>query len=157
MESSLGSNWRFRHVALVVRDMDKAVKQYESLLGTGVFRPETIMDSSTFSDYKVYGKTPTTVHKSRFKHSEIGPDKLDLEFISPIEGEPIYKDFLERQGEGLHHIAFAVDDLDAETAKLVARGIPVLTSVKRPNGRGFAYFDFGGCLIELIGTVKTSS
>ncbi|MFH1639832.1 MAG: VOC family protein [Chloroflexota bacterium] len=157
MESIIGSNWKFRHVAVVVRDMDQAVGQYESILGSGIFRPETLMDSSTFSDYTVYGKKTPDVHKSRFKHSDIGPDKIDLEFISPVEGKPIYRDFLEKHGEGLHHIAFAVDDLDAETAKLVARGIPVITSVKRPNGRGFAYFDFGSCLIELIGAVKQES
>ncbi|MFC1935882.1 VOC family protein [Chloroflexota bacterium] len=153
MESIIGSNWKFRHVALVVQDMDKAVKQYESILGN-VFRPETLMDSSEFAEYKVYGKTPASVHKSRFRHSDIGLDKLDLEFISPIEGDPIYKDFLKKQGEGLHHIAFGVDDLDYEVARLTARSIPVITSVKRPTGLGFAYFDFGDCIIELIGPVK---
>ena len=89
-----------------------------------------------------------------FNHTDIGPDRFDVEFISPIEGDSIYRDFLNRNGEGIHHIAFMVDDIDAETVKLVARDIPVITSVKRPNGRGFAYFDFGDCLIELIGPVK---
>ena len=154
MESPIGSNWKFYHVAVVVKDMDKAKKKYASILGESVFRPETILDSSTFSKYEVYGKTTGDVHKSRFNHTDIGPNKLDIEFISPLEGDTIYRDFLKKNGEGIHHVAFMVDDLDVETAKLVARGIPVITSVKRPTGRGFAYFDFGDCLIELVGPVK---
>ncbi len=154
MENPIGSNWKFYHVAVVVRDMDTAKRKYGAILGEGVFRPETVLDSSTFSVYEVNRKPTRNVHKSRFNHTDIGANKLDVEFISPIEGDAIYRDFLNKNGEGIHHIAFMVDDLDAETAKLVARGIPVITSVKRPTGRGFAYFDFGDCLIELVGPVK---
>ena len=154
MENPIGSNWKFYHVAVVVRDMDTAKRKYGAILGESVFRPETVLDSSTFSVYEVNRKPTKNVHKSRFNHTDIGVNKLDVEFISPIEGDSIYRDFLNKNGEGIHHIAFMVDDLDAETAKLVARGIPVITSVKRPTGRGFAYFDFGDCLIELVGPVK---
>jgi catechol 2,3-dioxygenase-like lactoylglutathione lyase family enzyme len=144
MDIPIGSNWKFYHVAVVVKDMDKAKKKYGALFGAGIFRLETLMDSGTFSTYEVYGKPTKEIHKSRFNHTDVGVNKLDIEFISPIEGDSIYKTFLEKNGE----------DLDAETAKLVARGVPVITSVKRPTGRGFAYFDFGDCLIELVGPVK---
>jgi methylmalonyl-CoA/ethylmalonyl-CoA epimerase len=154
MDIPIGSNWKFYHVAVVVKDMDKAKKKYGMIFGDGIFRPETLMDSSTFSTYEVYGKLTNEIHKSRFNHTDVGANKLDVEFISPIEGNSIYKEFLGKIGEGFHHIAFQVDDLDAETAKLVAKSVPVITSVKRPNGRGFAYFDFGDCLIELVGPVK---
>ena len=149
MESAIGSNWTFAHVAVVVRDMDKEVKRYESL-GIGTFRPETMLDSSTFSDYEVYGKTTDTVDKSRFRHNDVGRDKFDLELISPVEGKPIYSDFLNSKGEGIHHIAFIVPNLDEETAELVKKGIPVLNKAVRPNGSGFTYFDFGNVIIELI-------
>ena len=154
MENIIGSNWKFYHVAFVVNDMDKAKSKYGSIFGESIFRPETLLDTSTFSVYEVYQKPTSTVHKSRFNHTDIGTNKLDVEFISPVEGDSIYRDFLNKHGEGIHHIAFRVDDLDAETDKLVARGIPVITSVKRSTGRGFAYFDFGDCLIELVGPVK---
>jgi len=154
MENTIGSNWKFHHVAVVVRDMDEAKRKYGSILGESIFRPETMLDTSEFSVYEVYQKPTSAVHKSRFNHTDIGADKLDVEFISPVEGDSIYRDFLNKNGEGIHHIAFRVDDLDAETDKLVAKGIPVITSVKRSTGRGFAYFDFGDCLIELVGAVK---
>ncbi len=150
MESTIGSNWTFAHVGVVVQDMDKEVKRYESL-GIGTFRPETMLDSSTYSDYKVYGKTTDTVDKSRFRHNDIGRDKFDLEFISPVEGKPIYTDFLNSKGEGIHHIAFIVHNLDEETAKLAKKDIKVITRVYRGStGAGFAYFDFGNVIIELI-------
>lgn len=154
MENNIGSNWKFYHVAVVVKDMDKTKKKYASIFGESIFRPETMLDTSAFLVYEVYQKPTSDVHRSRFNHTDIGTDKLDVEFISPVEGDSIYRDFLNKNGEGIHHFAFLVDDLDAETDKLVARGIPVITSVKRPTGRGFAYFDFGDCLIELVGPVK---
>ncbi len=152
MESLIGSNWKFRHAAVVVKDMDETLK-YFNYLKLGVARPETILDSSAFSQYSVYGKPAKSVHRSRFVHAEIGQDKFDLELISPVEGEPIYVDFLKNSGEGYHHIAFTVENLDAEIAKLSAKGIPVITRVMRPNGRGFAYFDLsrlGKIIIELV-------
>jgi len=154
MENVIGTNWEFYHVAVVVKDMDSAKRKYGSILGEAVFRPETMLDTSAFSVYEVHGKRTGDVHKSRFNHTDVGANKLDIEFISPVQGDSIYRDFLNKYGEGIHHIAFRVNDLDAETAKLVAKGIPVVTSVKRPTGRGFAYFDFGDCLIELVGPVK---
>ena len=154
MENTIGSNWEFYHVAVVVRDMDKARGKYGSILGESIFRPETMLDTSAVSAYEVYGKPTSAVHKSRIGHTDIGSNKLDIEFISPVEGDPIYRDFLNKNGEGIHHIAFRVDDLDAEMDKLVAKGIPIVTSAKRSTGRGFAYFDFGDCIIELVGPVK---
>ena len=108
MDIPIGSNWKFYHVAIVVKDMDKAKKKYGSIFGTGIFRPETLMDSSTFSTYEVNAKITNDIHKSRFNHTDVGANKLDIEFISPIEGKSIYQDFLEKMGEGIHHIAFQV-------------------------------------------------
>ena len=146
------SNWKFHHMATVVRDMDKAVEYYQSL-DIGTFEPEFMLDSSQYSDYKVYGKTPETVDKTRMKFVRIG--SFQIELVQPMEGEPIYKEFLNEKGEGVHHMAFTVDDLDAEMAKLVEKGVPVITSVKFPNGGGYAYFDtgkIGNVITELIQT-----
>ena len=144
------NNWEFHHVAVVVQDMDKTVEYYQSL-GIGTFRPEFMLDSSTYKDYKVYGKTPDTIDKTRMRFIEIGSFLLEL--VQPLEGESIYKEFLKSKGEGTHHIAFRVDDLEEETTKLVEKGIPVITRVKTETGGGFAYFDLrkpGNVMLELI-------
>jgi len=149
------NNWKFHHVAVVVRNMDEAVEYYQSL-GIGEFLPEFMLDSSTYTDYKVYGKTPDTIDKTRMRFVQIG--SLRLELVQPVEGEPIYKEFLKSKGEGLHHIAYIVDDLKGETTKLVEKGIPVITRVYRSStGAGFAYFDIrkdGSVIIELIQQAK---
>ena len=150
-------NWKFHHVAVIVRDMDEAVEYYQSL-GIGTFQPEFMLDSSTYTDYKVYGKTPDTIDKTRMRMLQIGSDSFLLELVQPLEGEPIYKEFLESKGEMLHHIAYIVDDLEGETAKLAKKDIKVITRVYRDStGAGFAYFDIrkdGSVIIELIQRAK---
>ena len=68
-------------------------------------------------------------------------------------GELIYEEFLNKNGDGTHHIAFTVEDLDAETAGLAEKGVPVVLSGKLSTGHQFRYFDtgkVGGTIIELI-------
>jgi len=144
------NNWKFHHTAVVVKDMDKAVEYYQSL-GIAIFKPEFMLDSSTYTDYKVKGKTPDTIDKTRMRFVQIG--SFQLELVQPVEGEPIYKEFLQNEGEGTHHIAFIVDDLEGEMAELVEKGIPVIAKGKMQNGASFAYFDIrkvGNVIIELI-------
>jgi len=151
---TMESNWTFHHMAVVVWDMDKAVEYYQSL-DIGTFQAEFMLDSSRFGDYEVYGKTPETVDKTRMRFVQIG--SFQIELVQPSQGKPIYKEFLDNQGEGVHHMAFTVDDLDAETAKLVAKGVPVITRAKFPNGGGYAYFDtgkIGHVMTELIQMVQ---
>jgi len=146
---NMENNWRFHHVAVVVRDMDKAVEYYQSL-GIATFQPEFMLDSSTYIDYKVYGKTSDTIDKTRMRFVQIGPFRLEL--VQPVEGGLIFKEFLKSKGEGVHHIAYLVDDLEKETAELTQKGIPVITRVKTQTF-GFAYFDIrkiGNVIIELI-------
>ena len=151
----MGDNWKFHHMAVVVQDMDKAVEYYQSL-GIATFQPEFMLNSSTYVDYEVYGKTPDTIDKTRMRFVQIGSFRLEL--VQPVEGESIYKEFLKSNGEGLHHIAYIVDDLERETAKLVEKGIPVFTRVYRDStGGGFAYFDIrkvSNVIIELIQRAK---
>ncbi len=128
-KDTIGSNWRYHHVGVIVRDMDAAVKYYESL-GIFTLQPE-------------FG--------ARLRMAQIGAHRIEL--IYPAQGQPIFKEFLDAKGDGIHHIAFSVDDLDAETAKLEAKGIPVITRRKRPEGGGIAFFDlrkYGGVIIELM-------
>ena len=138
-------NWKFHHVGVIVKDMDKAVDYYQSL-GIATFRPEHMFDSSTFADWKLYGKTPDTIDKHRGRFIQIGP--VALELLQPVSGESIHNEFF---GEGIEHIAFSVDDLEEETAKLVEKGIPAIVSGK--GIASWAYFDthrVGNVLIELI-------
>ena len=134
------SNWKFKHIGVVVRDVDKAVDYYQSL---------GIVDKAT-DRVTMEGKKAKLI--GRFIH--IG--SLLLELWQPVRGETVQQEFLDSRGEGINHIAFNVDDLDREKAKLTEKGIPVVFSVRDEEGY-MAYFDarkFGNILIELIEPAK---
>jgi len=147
------SSWKVRHVGIPVRDLDKSLEDYRSL-GLASFQPEFIIDSSKFAEYLVYGKTPDPVVKTRAALGKVGP--LGIELLQPVQGETVHKELLESTGEGIGHIAYTVDDLEAETAKLVEKGFPVILSIKRSGQtrRSAVYIDtrsrFSNLIIELI-------
>ena len=154
MANPLVSNWKFCGMGIPVRDIDKAVEYHQSF-EIGIFQPEVIFDSSSITDYKVYGKTPDSVVKARTRMmTRVGP--LAYQFIQPLEGESIYQEYLDRRGKeaGVSEFAFAVSDLEKETAKLVEKGVAVIISGKPENDSAFACFDTrehgGDIVIKLI-------
>jgi 4-hydroxyphenylpyruvate dioxygenase-like putative hemolysin len=130
------SGWKFNHIGVVVRDVDKAVESYQSL---------GIVDKAT-DRVTMEGKRAKLI--GRFIH--IG--SLLIELWQPVRGETVQQEFLNSRGEGVNHIAFNVDDLDREKEKMAEKGIPVVFSVRDEEGY-MAYFDtrkVGNILIELI-------
>jgi hypothetical protein len=84
------------------------------------------------------------------------------EWILPLKGPTVYQDHLDRHGEGVHHIAFEVPDLDREIARWNSLGFPFVQGGawgekgKRGYGR-FAYHStqaLGGTDIELLWNYK---
>ena len=144
------SGWEFRGLGIGVNDLDKAVKYYQHL-GLGTFQPEIAFDSRTVSDFEVNGKASDAPVKARIQAAQIGP--MIYEFTQPLEGERIYRESLDRRGEGVNDFIFTVSDLEKETAKLAERGIPVLQSGNPRNGGAFAYFDtrkVGNMMMRLV-------
>jgi methylmalonyl-CoA/ethylmalonyl-CoA epimerase len=140
MESSIGSNWKFNHLGVVVRDMDAAVKYYESF---GLF---------TFQ--KEFGGGEG---RARMRMAESGQNRIEL--IAPSSGPPMFREFLDTKGEGIHHIAYTVDSLDSEMAAMAAKNVPVIMGMRRTDGSGIAFYDFrkiGGVVIELMQMQKPS-
>jgi methylmalonyl-CoA/ethylmalonyl-CoA epimerase len=137
-----------QQVCIVVEDMDRAIEYYRSIFGIGPFR---VMDID-LEDVLQRGKPISTKIKVAFARS--GP--LQVELIQPVKGENIYTEFLDSKGEGLHHLGFRVDDLDAMLAELAKEGIePVFYKAYPDAGAVFAYLNsdkIGGVMFELIGT-----
>ncbi|MDP7146062.1 MAG: VOC family protein [Pseudomonadales bacterium] len=149
----MDSTWKLHHVGIPVRDLDRSLEDYKSL-GMATFQPEFQIDSSRVEEYLVYGKTPDPVVKTRGVLGQMGP--LGIELLQPVQGETVHKELLESTGEGIGHVAYTVDDLEEETAKLVERGFPVILSI-RPAGqtkRSAVYIDtrskFSNLIIELM-------
>jgi methylmalonyl-CoA/ethylmalonyl-CoA epimerase len=134
----MGKNWKLHHIAVIVRDIDKAVEYYQSL-GIATVGREVVF--------------PEAKPSIRAKFVDIG--SVPIEFIQPLEGESDYKKFLESKGEGVQHIAFAVDNLDGEADNLEDKGVSIIVKGKAPAAFGSlsAHFDtrqVGDFAIQLI-------
>jgi methylmalonyl-CoA/ethylmalonyl-CoA epimerase len=148
-----------QHMAIVVRDIDKAIKYYESL-GMGPFKtpPPVNIKKRTES-----GKVDTSgAYKIKEAVGDMGPIRLQL--IQPFEGKSIYREFLESRGEGVHHYAFIVDDIEKEECEFINKGVEILSSVRLEGGGGHFIANtaiMGGILIELmqppVGWLKKST
>ena len=141
------------HVGLIVRDLDKAVEHLQSM-GIGPFKP---LKKIIRYDTKLYGKPvdPDDI-KLGVKMANIGSG-VKLELIQPLTGGP-WREFLETKGGGMHHLAFTVDDVDKEVAKLVEKGIAVIYSAKFQGGGVAAYLDTSklGGLVDVVELVRWS-
>ncbi|KPK91298.1 MAG: hypothetical protein AMJ94_07465 [Deltaproteobacteria bacterium SM23_61] len=122
------------HIAIVLRNMDEAIKFYTSI-GIGPFE-----DYPPLKEY-IELDVPDKVgfHNLKIKVVQIGP--IQIQLIQPGEGKSPYKDFLEEKGEGVYHLGFVVDDVDDSEAELKKMGLKVLSSGRREDGSGFSYLD----------------
>ena len=131
-------------IGIVVKDLDKTIDYYEKVLGLGPFvRPEI-----TFIE-KFYDDTAADF-EMEMAFCSLGP--LEMELIQPVTPPTVYHDFLEKRGEGLHHLGFDVKDMEERLRRYRKMGIKVMQMGRTKVG-GFAYLDtegIGGVLIELI-------
>jgi len=132
------------HVCVVVRDLQKTMEQYWNMVGIGPWSIYTMVPSDT----TLRDKSKHFSMKMAF--TRVGSMKLEL--IQPLEGESVYEDFLDKRGEGVHHIAsYTVDDLDRAVGLLGKHGIHVLQRGTW-GGATFVYLDTEktlGTVIEL--------
>jgi methylmalonyl-CoA/ethylmalonyl-CoA epimerase len=137
-------------IGIVVKDIDKAVKHYESL-GIGPFR--SLWDNVEISERKVHGRPANDV-KNIVMVAQVG--SLEIELVQTVAGNSIQKEFLDEKGEGVHHVGIFVDakDYDKEVDKLIKKGLKISASIKTVQGpRTCAYFEtdeVGGLQMELI-------
>jgi methylmalonyl-CoA/ethylmalonyl-CoA epimerase len=143
-------NWKFHHVSVVVRDMAKAAKFYEAL-GIGPFAPLLGPQGKVpLTNKTLHGKPADW--ELDLRHAEGGLGDITFELIQPLEGDTPVQEFLEKKGEGIQHIGFFVDDIEAETAKLAEKGFKVTQSAETPTVK-WAYYgtdELGGFSIELM-------
>jgi hypothetical protein len=107
-----------------------------------------------FAGKTVRGKEVDYDMDLRLAKSQLGG--IGFELIQPLKGETVYTEFLEKHGEGLHHLAYGVEDFDAEVEEMKKRGFKVVQTGAMASSR-WAYFDtdkVGGMLIELCETPK---
>ncbi|MCU0518868.1 MAG: VOC family protein [Oscillatoria sp. Prado101] len=80
---------------------------------------------------------------------------VQIELTQHLSGESIFKEFLERKGEGMHHLGFIVDDYEKAVGDLAKNGYPIIQSGRAGNNPGvrFAFFDTEaaiGATVEIL-------
>ena len=131
---------KIEHIGIAVKNLEKSNELFASLFGK--------------SHYKIEEVASEGVKTSFFKN---GPNKIELlEATQP--NSPIAK-FIEKKGEGIHHIAFAVDDIKSEIKRLKSEGFTVLneTPKKGADNKLVAFLHpktTNGVLIELCQEIE---
>jgi methylmalonyl-CoA/ethylmalonyl-CoA epimerase len=142
---------RINQIALVVRDLDAAMRRYWETLRIGpwvvyTYGPPLVKDMTYRGRAQDY--------RMRLALAQAGD--MVLELIQPLSSENIYSEHLAHKGEGLHHIGVFVPSLDGAVAEATRQGFAVLQSGRgygRRGDGGYAYLDTEGTLgliLELI-------
>lgn len=123
------------HIGIAVRAIAGSARLWNGRIGMPLGRIETV---------------PTEGVRVAF----LGDGETHVELLEPIDELGPVARFLEKRGEGVHHICLAVDDIDAAVAALHAEGLSFVGEAPRPgaNGCRVAFLhprDTGGVLLEL--------
>lgn len=138
------------HIAVIVRDVEKAAKAWAELFGMEV--PEWgLSDPPEKSNIRYRGK-PT---EARLKTAFLKFDNLRVELMEPVGGPSTWMDFLEKQGQGVHHIAFDVKGIDGHIANMEKWDMPLIQRGEWTvyTGGCYTYFESVeqlGVIVELL-------
>jgi methylmalonyl-CoA/ethylmalonyl-CoA epimerase len=105
------------HIALAVDDIEVAIKHYQEVWGLEVTHREIVADQGVEEVMLPLGN-------------------CSLQLLGATGPDTIVARFLARRGEGLHHIAYEVDDLESTLADLKAKGVQLVDESPRAGGRG---------------------
>ncbi len=129
---------RIDHVAIVVRAIDEALRVYRDLLG---MQPSEVQ------------ALPAEGVRIAFLPSG-GPQGSTIELLEPLDTTGSIAKFLEKRGEGLHHICLETPNIDAALDYLKGRGATVIDTTPRQAAEGRAIFlhpkGTYGVLLELV-------
>lgn len=131
---------KIEHLGIAVKNLEQSVSLYEKLLGVSCYKTEAVESEGVTTAF--------------FK---TGENKIEL-LEAMHENSPIAK-FLEKKGEGIHHVAFEVDDIYKEMERLKAQGFQLLNEEpKKGADNKLVCFihpkTAGGVLVELCQEIK---
>ncbi len=124
------------HIGIAVFDLEQAISQYRTIWGAEVAHQEYI-------------------EKDRVNEALVAVGGSYLQFLSPADPSSPVAKFLERRGEGIHHIGYRVDNCSYAVGVLKAAGMRLIDEAPRPGSRGttIAFVhpaSANGMLIELV-------
>lgn len=126
---------RIDHVGIVVRDIQQALEAYQIALGLPLKEVVDVPDQQVRVAFLPVGES-------------------NIELVQPTTDDSGVARFLEKRGEGVHHLCLEVEDIEAALQQLRAHGVPLIDQQPRPGAHGRVAFvhpkGMGGVLIELV-------
>lgn len=124
------------HVAIAVHNLDEAIARHRALFGAEPLSRELVADQGV-------------------EEAMIAIGGSHVQLIAPTSPDTPVGRFLDKYGEGLHHVAYAVTDIDQALAELAKEGARLVDTEPRAGGRGarIAFVHpaaFAGTLVELV-------
>jgi len=99
---------RIEHIGIAVKDLSSSISLFESLLESDCYKVEAVESERVTTAFLRQGETK-------------------IELLESADSEGVIAKFIEKKGEGLHHIAFEVDDILAEMERLKKEGFQLLS------------------------------
>jgi methylmalonyl-CoA/ethylmalonyl-CoA epimerase len=125
---------KIHHVGIAVHNLDEALKFYRDTLGMHVHALDTVEDQGVRAALLTIGQS-------------------EIELLEPTRPDANMAKFLERKGEGLHHICFQTADVDGELETLKVKGVELVDQASREGLAGMICFlhpkASRGVLVEL--------
>jgi methylmalonyl-CoA/ethylmalonyl-CoA epimerase len=126
---------RLDHIAIAVPDLQAAIRRFSQDIGLPLAGTEDVPDQQTTTAFLPAGETR-------------------IELIVPMDGAGPVAAFLDKRGPGLHHLCFETDDIDADVARLRAKGYRFTSDAPQAGAHGTRVIfihpkSCGGVLIEL--------
>src|SRR5215471_18918457 len=104
---------KIEHIGIAVKSLSDSIPVFEKLLNSQCYKTE-LVDSEK-------------VNTAFFK---VGDSKIEL--LESIDADGVIAKYIERKGEGIHHLAFEVEDLESEMERLQASGFQLLNPQPKP-------------------------
>lgn len=105
---------KLEHIGIAVKSLTESIPVFEALLNTGCYKEEVVETESV-----------------RTAFFAVGDHKVEL--LESTDPDGIIARYIEKKGEGIHHIAFAVNDLESEMKRLVQAGFELLNDQPKPG------------------------
>jgi len=125
---------KIHHIGIAVRNLDESLRFYRDTLGLHVHAQDTVQDQGVRAALLTIGQS-------------------EIELLEPLSPDSAVGKFLERKGEGLHHICFQTPDVDGDLEELKAKGVDMVDQKSRKGLAGMICFlhpkSSRGVLVEL--------
>ncbi len=130
---------KVEHIGIAVKDFSQSISLYEKLLNTICYKKELVASEKVNTAFFIQGETK-------------------IELLESTEADGVIAKFIEKRGEGLHHIAFETNDIEAEMQRLKNEGFILLNETpKRGADNKLVCFvhpkNTDGVLIELCQSI----